>query len=384
VRFVRIRQGAAERLLWTRDSRVANRISQHLPTARILELADSGWCLIAPASELTAEFVAGISKDATFGLADCDPTLPPSERYVVALGHAVAGLGDRIGVGESTEITSHRILSAFFACQGHHVEFQPIVDLTTFRAGEWECLYRLSPSMGSQTISSVVDAALKANRPLDLDTYVVGATLARIAEVTAESRNRNMRFGVNLLPASLLAPAFEAEAFADIVHANRLSPHQIIVECTEQQAIHDVPRLRKQVRALRRLGFGFAVDDAGAGYASFTIIAALEPSIIKIDREIVSGLGNRGAEAKKALVEAFVSFSRRIGAGVVAEGIEHRRDLEALQERGVDFGQGYFLGRSSLTPVQPRHAAEMDDMTIVISSVGGWDGAVRPRVASES
>ena len=123
-----------------------------------------------------------------------------------------------------------------------------------------------------------------------------------------------MRFGVNLLPTSLLAPSFEAEAFVDLVQAAGLSPHQIIVECTEQQAIHDVPRLKKQVQALRRAGFGFAIDDAGAGYASFTVIAALEPSIIKIDREIVSGIGDHDAEAKKALVEAFVSFSRRIGA----------------------------------------------------------------------
>src|SRR5450756_1944006 len=97
----------------------------------------------------------------------------------------------------------------------------------------------------------------------------------------------------------------------------------------------------KQVKGLRRLGFGFAIDDAGAGYASFNIIAALEPTIIKIDREIVSRIGNKDSVAKKALVEAFVSFSGRIGARTIAEGIENRRDLDALIERGVDFGQGY-------------------------------------------
>jgi EAL domain-containing protein (putative c-di-GMP-specific phosphodiesterase class I) len=383
VRFVRIRQGAAERLLWTRDSRVASRVSQRLPAARVLELADSGWCLIAPARELTEEFVASISKDATFGLADVDPDLEPSERYVAALGRAVQGLGDRIGMGEPTEISSHRLLSRFFGSGGHHVEFQPIVNLSSFRSDEWECLFRPSPEMGSLTISAVVDAALKANRPLDLDTFVVERTLARISQIVEQTANgRRMRFGINLLPASLLAPSFEAEAFAERVRARGLSPQQIIIECTEQQAIHDVPRLRKQVRALRRLGFGFAVDDAGAGYASFTVIAALEPSIIKIDREIVSGLGKRDAEAKKALVEAFVSFSRRIGAHVVAEGIEHKRDLLALQEREVDFGQGFFLGRSAPTPLQPRYPADVEGPAPVRSSVGRWDSAARPRIAS--
>jgi len=97
------------------------------------------------------------------------------------------------------------------------------------------------------------------------------------------------------------------------------------------------------VKALRKLGFGFAVDDAGAGYASFTMIAALRPSIIKIDREIVNGI--RLDDAKQALVEAFVSFGRRIGAQLVAEGIETRSDLATLVDLGVEFGQGFLFAR---------------------------------------
>ena len=385
MRFVRTRQGAVERLLWTRDSRLVSLLTQQIPAARVIELAGSGWCLIAAAQDLTEDAVAPLAKDAAWGLADVDSTQPPAERYLVALGYAVqiSGLGDRIGMGETPEITSRKLMSLFFACHEHHVEFQPIADLTTLKAHEWECLFRLSPGMGSKTISDIVEAALKSNRPVDLDNFVVEATLARIAQVAdTDPAGGRMRFGVNLLPASLLAPSFEAEVLADKVRSVGLSPHQIIVECTEQQAFHDVPRLKKQVRALRRLGFGFAIDDAGAGYASFTIIAALEPTIIKIDREIVQGIGNKDAEAKKALVEAFVSFSRRIGAKTIAEGIENRRDLMALQDREVDFGQGYLLGRSSVVPVQPRRLRDMDDLTLVVSNAAGWDGAVRPRVAS--
>jgi EAL domain-containing protein (putative c-di-GMP-specific phosphodiesterase class I) len=234
-----------------------------------------------------------------------------------------------------------------------------------------------------QTISSIVDAALVAKRPVDFDMFVVEATLARIAEVAhPEPLGRRTRFSINLLPASLLAPHFEASAFADRIRRVGLSPRQIVVECTEQQAIADIGRLKKQVRALRRLGFGFAIDDAGAGYASFNVIAALEPSIIKIDREIVSRIGNKDSEAKKALVEAFVSFSRRIGAKVVAEGIENRRDLLALQEREVDFGQGFLLGRSSILPTQPRRISAQRKLPLVITTVAGWEGSVRTRAAS--
>ena len=386
MRFGRARLGAVEHLLWSRDSRLISRIAQNLPNARIVELADSGWCVFADAGELTEAVLTPLAQTSAYGLADVDPSLPEAERYVVALGNAVhaSGLGDRIGMDETPEIAKRKILDYFFALkENHHVEFQPIVDLRTMQAHEWECLFRPYMPMLPQSISSIVDAAIVSRRPVDFDMFAVEATLARIAEVARPGDlGRRTRYGINLLPASLLAPHFEASAFAERVRKVGLSPRQIIVECTEQQAIADIARLKKQVRALRRLGFGFAIDDAGAGYASFNVIAALEPSIIKIDREIVCHIGNKDSEAKKALVEAFVSFSRRIGAKVVAEGIENRRDLLALQEREVDFGQGFLLGRSSTTPVQPRRVRTVRPLPLVISTVAGWEGAVRTRAAS--
>ena len=386
MRFSRARLGAVERLLWSRDGRLISSIAQSLPHARVIELADSGWCVLAGATELTEAVVLPLAQASAYGIADVDPALPASERYVVALGNAVqvSGLGDRIGYDETPEIAKRKVLDYFFALkENHHVEFQPIVDLRTMQAHEWECLFRPHMPMLPQTISSIVDAALVAKRPVDFDMFVVEATLARIAEVAhPEPLGRRTRFSINLLPASLLAPHFEASAFADRIRRVGLSPRQIVVECTEQQAIADIGRLKKQVRALRRLGFGFAIDDAGAGYASFNVIAALEPSIIKIDREIVSRIGNKDSEAKKALVEAFVSFSRRIGAKVVAEGIENRRDLLALQEREVDFGQGFLLGRSSILPTQPRRISAQRKLPLVITTVAGWEGSVRTRAAS--
>lgn len=386
MRFVRSRQGAVERLLWTRDSKFVAQIKAHLPHAQIVELADSGWCVLAPADDLSEDLVTQLSDTASYGVADVDPSQTPAARYVVALGQAlkISGLAHRIGMDETPEIAKRKVLDYFFALKdNHHVEFQPIVDLLTMKAHEWECLFRPQMPMLPQTISAMVEAALVAKRPVDFDMFVVDATLARIAEVIEPgAAGLRQRFAINLLPASLLAPHFEAGTFADRVRQAGLSPRQVIVECTEQQAIGDLPRLKKQVRALRRLGFGFSVDDAGAGYASFNVIATLEPSIIKIDREIVSQIGNKDSEAKKALVEAFVSFSRRIGAQVVAEGIENRRDLLALQERGVDFGQGYLLGRSSVLPVQPRRVPGGRRLTPVMSNAPGWESAVRTGAAS--
>jgi EAL domain-containing protein (putative c-di-GMP-specific phosphodiesterase class I) len=365
-----------------------SRIAQNVPHARIIPMADSGWCVIASSADLTEMLVARLSQSAVHGMCDIDSSLPTAERYVSALGRAVqnSGAGHRIVEDETPEMIQRKLLEYFFSLrENHRVEFQPIVDLRTMLAHEWECLFRPHMPLDPHSIGSIVDAALEAKRPVDFDVFVVEGTLGRIAEVSqARQLGPRARFSINLLPASLLSPHFEASAFDERVRAVGLAPRQIVVECTEQQAVGDVPRLKKQVRALRRLGFGFAIDDAGSGYASFTIIAALEPSIIKIDREIVYRIGNKGSEAKKALVEAFVSFSRRIGAKVVAEGIENRRDLYALQEREVDFGQGYLLGRSAELPQGPRRIAPLRELPMVVASVGGWDKAMppRPRIVS--
>lgn len=384
MRFLRSHQDASERLLWSRDSRLASRLAQAMPDARILELADSGWCVMAPASQLADAAVARLAGSAPYGLADVDAALPSEERYVVALGRAVqsSGIGDRIGMGATPEIANRKLLDYFFALrENHRVEFQPIVDLRTMKAGEWECLFRPHMPMLPQTIASIVDAAIVARRPVDFDAFVVDATLARIAELTAPTDGRQRRFAINLLPSSLLAPHFEAARFAERVRAAGLTPRQVIVECTEQQ-MADLGRLKKQVRALRRLGFGFAVDDAGSNAATFTLVAALEPSIIKIDRDIVSRIGTKNSKGQRAFVENYVAFSRLIGAKVVAEGIENRRDLEALQEREVDYGQGFLFGRSAPAPLAARPLRPRRRAAVEIASIGSQPGGWEPAVAA--
>jgi EAL domain-containing protein (putative c-di-GMP-specific phosphodiesterase class I) len=97
----------------------------------------------------------------------------------------------------------------------------------------------------------------------------------------------------------------------------------------------------------------------------------LRPTVIKIDRDIVTGIARD--DAKQALVEAFVSFGRRIGARLLAEGLEKRTDLARIRELGVDFGQGYLLGRPAPEPDTPRsiEALLVDPTTRTRSSLGG-------------
>jgi EAL domain-containing protein (putative c-di-GMP-specific phosphodiesterase class I) len=354
------RQHEEERLLWTRDIRFANRLAEALPEAHVLDL-ESGTAIVAPTSELTESLAAETARtvrNPPFGMVTIDQTLSEADRYVVALSTAVqlSGLADRIGMAQSTQVVQTKTLDYFFNLRNRHaVQFQPIVDLKTGELHEYECLFRPEMPMLPQSISAIVQAAIDTDRSVELDAFIVRTILERAGAIQAAlvaADKPPLRIAINLTPASLLARSFEARAFAELVRTFGLSPRQITLECTEQQAVSDVVPLKRQVKALRRLGFGFAVDDAGAGYASFALIAALRPSVIKIDREIAHGIARD--DAKQALVEAFVSFGRRIGARLLAEGIEKRADLASLKGLGVDLGQGYLLGRPSPTPDAPR------------------------------
>ena len=347
-----------ERLLWSRDIRFVHKLAARMPNSRQLEL-ESGTCLIAPATELTDPLTAEIalaSHGPEYGLVNVDAELAMADRYVVALSAAVqlSGIADRIGMAQSTKAIQAKTLDYFFSLRNNHeVHFQPIIELATGRLFEFECLFRPVMPMLPQSITAIVKAAIDTDRSIELDTFIIKLIFERGGQLNNDDSGRGpIHLSVNFTPASLLDPRFEAGALAAMVREAGLSPRLITVECTEQQAVSDVVPLQRQVKALRRLGFGFAVDDAGAGYASFTLIAALRPSIIKIDREIVDGI--KLDDAKQALVEAFVSFSRRIGARLVAEGIETRGDLSTLVELGVELGQGFLLGRPEKEPVMPR------------------------------
>jgi EAL domain-containing protein (putative c-di-GMP-specific phosphodiesterase class I) len=361
VRFISTpRRGADERLLWSRDIRFVRRLAAFVEGGRLVEL-DTGSVLIGPAdalSDATAAAVAEAANSPDYGLVAVDGSLPERDRYLIATSEAVqlSGLADRIGMAQSTQVVQTKMLDYFFSLRKlHGIAFQPIVGLSTGTLHEYECLFRPNMPMLPQSITSVVQAAISTDRGVELDVYIMATILERVGRLEAAARAEGRpprRFAINLTPFSLLHPAFEAGVLASQVRDAGLDPHQLTIECTEQQSVSDVVPLQRQVRALRRLGFGFAVDDAGAGYASFALIAALRPSVIKIDRDIVHGIGHD--DAKQALVEAFVSFSARIGARLLAEGIERRADLARLTALGVDLGQGYLLGKPAAEPSPPR------------------------------
>jgi EAL domain-containing protein (putative c-di-GMP-specific phosphodiesterase class I) len=124
---------------------------------------------------------------------------------------------------------------------------------------------------------------------------------------------------------------------------------RVLVEVTEHSSVADYDALLAGADVLRRMGARIAVDDAGAGYASFRHILVLRPDVIKFDREMVTQLDVD--PARRALVGALVSFAAQMGATLVAEGVETPGELDVLAQLGVSCGQGYYLARPGPLPL---------------------------------
>jgi EAL domain-containing protein (putative c-di-GMP-specific phosphodiesterase class I)/DNA-binding NarL/FixJ family response regulator len=118
---------------------------------------------------------------------------------------------------------------------------------------------------------------------------------------------------------------------------------RIVLEVTEHAEVGDYGRVNRAVEVLRADGVRLAIDDAGAGFASLRHILRLGPDMIKLDRSLIAGIDRHPAQ--QALAAGLISFADRIGATVIAEGIERAEELAMLESLGVTQGQGYHLGR---------------------------------------
>ena len=210
---------------------------------------------------------------------------------------------------------------------------QPIVDLVRCEIVGYEALSRFTLPGGKNGFpDKVFAAAAMSGLGPELEAMVV-----RRAFELAVSKPENSFLTINIDPHHIEEPVVR-----EVIDA-RGELAGIAFELTEHTAIADLRATRKAVDALRRRGAMIALDDAGAGYSGLKQLLELQPSVLKIDRDLVVDLHKN--EAKRAMVHMLSELAGRLDAMVLAEGIETESELAALQQLGIPFGQGYFLGR---------------------------------------
>jgi PAS domain S-box-containing protein len=219
---------------------------------------------------------------------------------------------------------------------------QPIVLLDGGGLVQEELLLRLVGADGTLVMpAEFLPAAERFGLAPEIDRWVV-------SKAAAMARHR--RVEVNLSAKSIGDPTLPGFIELELMAAGA-DPENVVFEITETAAAEDFDQARKLADRLTRLGCGFALDDFGTGFGSFTYLKHLPVSFIKIDIDFVRELTDDAAD--RQVVNAIVGVARNFGIETIAEGVESAATMALLTELGVDYAQGFHIGRPAPAEVGP-------------------------------
>lgn len=205
---------------------------------------------------------------------------------------------------------------------------------------QYELLLRLYTQNGIQMPGAFLPAAQRYDLLPQIDRWVIKTACGWLANRTDHPQAEILN--INLSPQTLSHPNF----ISYVCHTLKeyaIPPQLICFEITEYNAINDLTQVLRQLHQLQDLGIRFALDDFGSGFASYDYVKRLPVDFIKIDGQFVREINRNIPD--RTMVQAITDIARSLGKQIIAESVEDREIAETLRILGVDYGQGYFLGK---------------------------------------
>jgi EAL domain-containing protein (putative c-di-GMP-specific phosphodiesterase class I) len=225
------------------------------------------------------------------------------------------------------------------------VVFQPIFNVGDPQPGLFglECLIRGPRGTNAERPMVLFEYVRRKHAEAVVDRACIATALAEVGllpgaprvslNVHASTLGRDPGF-----PDFLLGRAQEAH-----VGGTRL-----VVEIVEHAPPLDVPGFRRALEALREAGVTIALDDVGLGQSNYKMILDVRPQIYKLDRYLVSGAW--ADPYRQVILDSLGRMVRRLEGRAVAEGVENRRELVAVEAAGIDLVQGFLFERPLSRP----------------------------------
>ena len=221
--------------------------------------------------------------------------------------------------------------------------FQPIVDVRSNAIIGYEALSRGPSGTEFQAPLAMFEAAAAVDLAFELDRHCRHQAL----ETAAKSLPADALLFLNVFPSSMYDPDFQGTSLIEMLGKLGLGPGRIVLEISEQYAIDNYTLFVEALKNFTDVGFEVAVDDIGAGHSGLEKIAHLNPRYLKLDMQLVRDID--ASYIRREMTRAVTAFAVKTEAAVIAEGIEREGELEVVRDMGIEFGQGYLLGRPSDT-----------------------------------
>ena len=225
---------------------------------------------------------------------------------------------------------------------------QPIVSVVgrVDTGPAYEVLLRMRDEEGHVSPTDFMQAAERYHLMPNVDRWVLQATFAAIGSGVLKLPDRRS-CTINLSGQTIGDPQF-LDFVVDALDHSGVAASQICFEVRESAVTTNLSHAARFIAVLHGMGCEFALDDFGSGLGSFANLKSLSMDYLKIDGAIIRGLG--GDDVNEAMVSAMIKLASTLNIRVVAEHVETEVVFDKVRQMGVDFVQGYAVGRP--TPLQ--------------------------------
>lgn len=218
---------------------------------------------------------------------------------------------------------------------------QPIVNTRTGLVDSYEVLIRMLDDKKELIMpGGFLPAAARFGLIADIDKWVVANAIETL--VKQRKHMPALRYSINLSGQTFSDPTI-ADLILAKLHQTGLEPAALTFEITETEAIADMALAGSFLKRLQDIGCQTALDDFGSGFSSFAYLKDLPVDFVKIDGHFVKNLAKNPVD--QAMVRAMNDIAHALGKQTVAEFVEDEASMKLLREFGVDYAQGYHLGR---------------------------------------
>ena len=224
------------------------------------------------------------------------------------------------------------------------VRYQPIYEIAAGRVAGYEALVRWDlPGRGAVSPAEFIQLAEETSLIVPVGEYVLERVIGVLVQLRAQGVDPLPSIAVNLSARQLVEPGMARQVVAR-AHAAKLPPGVLKLEVTESRMLDYAP-VAAVMQHCRENGLPFALDDFGTGYSNLTHLHALDFEYIKVDQAFARHMFDTPRAMR--MVEAIVAMSHGLGAKVICEGVETLEQLHRLREIGVEYAQGYLIGKAA-------------------------------------
>ena len=222
------------------------------------------------------------------------------------------------------------------------LHYQPRVDTRTGQLRSMEALLRWhDPVLGQVSPATFIPVAETGGLIVRIGELVIEQACTQIAAWRGAGLDP-VPVSINISPKQFMRRGLAAQVGAALAR-HRVPARLLQIEITESAMLGEQDDVVAELAALRALGVALYVDDFGTGYSSLSQLQQLRMDGLKVDRAFTAQLGVT-AEGK-VFFQAIVSMAHALGMSVVAEGVETRAELAALEALRCDEVQGYLIDR---------------------------------------